>query len=227
VTTIDSYLEVPPPPAWRHVVSCVWEQTVAAERVQRVLPDGHADLLIFDSGLMEVVGLADEAALPHLPAGTHLRGVRLRPEAVASAFEIDAADLRNQTVPAEDVFGTRRARSLFDDRALDGWLRSVRPDGLAAAAVQLLTSHSVSSTAHQLGLSSRQLQRILATTTGLTPKAFQRVARLQAFLRQAERGIPLATAGAIAGYADQSHLTREVRALSKVTPARLLTERQA
>jgi AraC-like DNA-binding protein len=227
VTTVDSYREFDPPPEWRHAVACVWEQHVVADRVQRVLPDGHGDVLLHDSGLVEVVGLADEAALPRLPAGTQLRGIRLRPEAVASALQVDAASLRNQTIPADDVLGTRRARSLFDARALDSWLRSVRPDGLAAAALRLLTSHSVASTADQVGVSERQLRRILATTTGLTPKAFQRVARLRTFLREAERGAPLAAAAAMSGYADQSHLTREVRALSGLTPARLLTERAA
>ena len=128
---------------------------------------------------------------------------------------------------ADDVLGSRRARSLSDPHALDSWLRSVRPDGLATAAVRLLTSHSVSGTADQLGLSARQLQRVMATTTGLTPKAFQRVARLQRFLQDAECGASLATAAAVAGYADQSHLTREVRALSGLTPAQLLTERSA
>lgn len=227
VTIVDSYREFPPPLEWRHAVFCLWEQRVVADRIQRVLPDGHADLLIHDSGLLEVVGLSDEVALPHLPAGTQLRGVRLRPEAVASVLRIDAASLRNRTVTADDVLGSRRARSLSDPHALDSWLRSVRPDGLATAAVRLLTSHSVSGTADQLGLSARQLQRVMATTTGLTPKAFQRVARLQRFLRDAECGASLATAAAVAGYADQSHLTREVRALSGLTPAQLLTERSA
>lgn len=227
MTSVDNYREFPPPAQWRHAVSCVWEQHVAVDRVQRVLPDGHADLLLYDSGTLEVVGLSDEAALPHLPAQTHLRGVRLRPEVVASALAIDAASLRNQTVEAGDVFGARRARSLTDRRALDTWLRSVRPDGLVSAAVGLLTSNSVSGTADELGLSPRQLQRIMTATTGLTPKAFQRVTRLQRFLREAERGASLATAAAMAGYADQPHLTREVRALSGLTPARLLTERGA
>jgi AraC-like DNA-binding protein len=124
------------------------------------------------------------------------------------------------------VLGAHRARSLVDDRALDRWLRSVRPDGLALAAVRLLPSQSVSDTADQLGLSVRQLQRVLARETGISPKAFQRVVRLRTFLREAERGASLATAAAVAGYADQPHLTRDIRVLSGLTPARLLAERQ-
>ena len=53
----DIYREWAPPPRWAHVIACCWEQRVSADRVQRVLPDGHADLLIYESGLIEVVGL--------------------------------------------------------------------------------------------------------------------------------------------------------------------------
>ena len=64
---------------------------------------------------------------------------------------------------------------------------------------------------------------------GLGPKALQRVARLHRFLALAERpgARQLAVAAVEAGYADQSHLTREVRALSGLPPAALLAERAA
>ena len=53
----------------------------------------------------------DVVSLPHLPAGTRIRGVRLRPEAVAEAFGVPATSLRNLTLAAEDVFGQRDADS--------------------------------------------------------------------------------------------------------------------
>ena len=52
----------------KQVVACCWEQRVSAARVQRILPDGHADLIINDTGRVEVVGLHDLVALPALPA---------------------------------------------------------------------------------------------------------------------------------------------------------------
>src|ERR1700730_9593969 len=42
----DLYREWAPPEQWRHAVACVWEQRVVTDRLQRVVPDGHADLLI-------------------------------------------------------------------------------------------------------------------------------------------------------------------------------------
>ena len=55
----DTYREWAPPEAWREVVACCWEQHVGADRVQRVLPDGHADVLLYGSGEVELVGVYD------------------------------------------------------------------------------------------------------------------------------------------------------------------------
>jgi AraC-like DNA-binding protein len=221
----DIYREWAPPPAWRHAVACCWEQRVAADRVQRVVPDGHADLLMYQSGAIAVVGLADEVALPTLPTGTWIQGVRIRPEAVAATFRVAASELTNRTVAGDDVFGARRARQLIHQRTLDAWLRSVKPDDRTAAAIRLLAWRPVGTAAEELGITIRQLRRVLISNVGLAPKPYQRVVRFQRFLAAAECGQGLAAAAASAGYADQPHLTREVRALTAVTPALLLKER--
>ncbi|HEY8525454.1 MAG TPA: helix-turn-helix domain-containing protein [Acidimicrobiales bacterium] len=225
MTAADVYREWQPPPEWRHAVACCWEQVVAADRVQHVVPDGHADLLIHASGRIEVVGLQDRVALPALPQGTHIRGIRLRPEAVAPAFGVTASSLRNLTVTAEDVLGARGAARLLDPRARDRWLRDVAPDGRTAAAVRLLADTTVADAADQLGITDRHLRRVLLTEVGLTPKAFQRVLRLQRFLAAVEGRREIAAAAAASGYADQAHLTREARALTGETPRALLRRR--
>lgn len=223
----DIYREWAPPPAWRHVVACLWEQRVGRGRVQRVLPDGHADLLLYDSGDVKMVGLADAVALPELPPGTALAGVRLRPEAVGAALRTPASTVRNLTVPAEDVFGARQARRLADPKYLDAWVRAIQPDRRVAAAVEMLDAHSIEEVADLLSVNSRHLRRLLLAQVGLGPKTFQQVLRLQRFIRAADRGAALAAAGARAGYADQAHLTREVRRLAGLTPAQLLSQRRA
>jgi AraC-like DNA-binding protein len=222
----DVYREWAAPPQWRHAVACLWEQRVATDRIQRVVPDGHADLLIDQRGTIEVVGASDEVARPALRAGTRLIGVRLRPDAVGPAFRTTASSLLNQTVPAEDVFGARRARLLVDPAGRDAWIRSIQPDGRVTRAVDLLATHSVAESADQLDLTPRQLHRLLRAELGLAPKVYQRVVRFQRFLRLADAGSSLAGAAADAGYADQSHLTRDVGQLSGVTPARLVAERR-
>ena len=134
----DIYREWAPPSGWEEAVACRWEQRVSAARVQRVLPDGHADLIIYDTGRIEVVGLHDQVALPILPAGTRLRGIRFRPAAVAAAFGMPASLLRNQTVPADTVLSSRVARRLIDADAVDMWIRSIKPNPRTGAAVKML-----------------------------------------------------------------------------------------
>jgi AraC-like DNA-binding protein len=220
-----SYREWAPPPAWRAVVSCCWEQHVRVERAHRVLPDGCADILLYASGTTEVVGVCEEASTPLLTAGMSIRGIRIRPEAVAATFGVDAASLRNQTLALDDVMGTGHSRKIRNRAARDEWIGTVRPHPRAAAAVRLLRNGPVRAVAEEIGTSVRQLQRTMLTHVGLTPKDYQRVVRLRRFLMHVESGDALAVAAARAGYSDQPHMSNEVRRLSGTTPTALLAER--
>lgn len=221
----DIYREWRPPPAWREVVACTWDQELVNGRTQRVIPDGHADVLIYSSGRLDVVGLQDAVALPELPSGTKIYGIRLRPEAVAAAFGVPGDELRNLTVAGDDVLGSPRARSLTHQAGLDQWIRSIEPDTRIALVANRLRSSTISETADDVGITSRQLRRVFVDNVGLTPKTYQRVLRLQRFIAEEKNWHHLATAALTAGYTDQSHLTREVRELTGLTPARLLDER--
>ncbi len=222
----DMYREWAPEPEWRPAVACRWEQRVGADRVQRVVPDGHADLLFSSDGEIWVVGVADAVARPALGAGTRIVGVRLRAEAVGAAFGHAANTLLNETLPAEDVLGAQAARRLVDPVHLDAWVRSIEPDRRAAGAVRLLEEGSVATAASELGISVRQLHRLLRDEVGLAPSTYRRVRRFQRFVRLSDARVGLAAAGAEAGYADQAHLTRDVARLAGTTPARLAAERR-
>jgi AraC-like DNA-binding protein len=78
----------------------------------------------------------------------------------------------------------------------------------------------VEALAADLGLSERQLRRRFHAAAGYGPKMLQRVLRFRRFLAAADRD--LARAALDAGYADQSHLTRECAQLAGRTPAALL-----
>ena len=85
-----------------------------------------------------------------------------------------------------------------------------------------------------LGVTDRHLRRAILAETGISPRRFARVRRLHALLRDADAGKASdaakpgwAALAARHGYADQSHLIREMQALVGVTPAQLLAERQA
>ena len=223
-------------------VQCRWQQQVGAtegSRVKRVLPDACADLIVTADGSAVVVGPATRVHLPRLTAPTTIRGIRFRTEAIRAAFATPASELQDQQVPLADIVDTRVAawlsEAVWTGAALPAW-SSLTVDGRVQAATRRLWSEptvEVTRVAAAVNLSGRQLRRLLLVETGLGPKMLQRVGRLQRFLALAERPPTfrddprpgLAVLAALAGYADQAHLTRDARELSGATPARLLAER--
>ncbi len=79
--------------------------------------------------------------------------------------------------------------------------------------------------AQAYGLTLRQIERRFLQQFGLTPKAYQRLARMALLLArfgQAPATTPLAGLAAELGYADQAHLSREHKRLIGVPPTRLV-----
>nr|WP_169745164.1 helix-turn-helix domain-containing protein [Cryptosporangium arvum] len=196
--------------------------------MQRVLPDNCADVLVTADGRAVLVGPPTRVELPRLVAGTRIAGLRIEPYAVRAIFGVDADELTDRTVGLDALLGDRAARRVAEE-IWDGvprqW-RDVRPDPATVGIVEALTSAgapSVDAVAERAGYSPRHLRRLVRAETGLSPKTLQRVARLHEFLQRAGEG--LGPAAAAAGYADQPHATREIGALTGLTPRLLLAER--
>ena len=83
--------------------------------------------------------------------------------------------------------------------------------------------------ARRAGVSERHLRRLMVDETGIPPRHFARIQRFHALLRASDLA-PRPSWAALAaqhGYADQSHLIREVQHLAGVSPTRLHQERGA
>ena len=151
-------------------------------------------------------------------------------------------DLRNQAVAPEEVFGvfvreltgrlhdaaTWDARFACLDRALSARLRSPTdlPAGVLCAWHHLISSHGqarIGSIVNRVGCSQRHLIVQFTQELGLSPKVFARMLRFGRVVRDVRSGRAgsLADAALRAGYYDQSHLTRDVRAFAGTTPAEL------
>ena len=132
------------------------------------------------------------------------------------------------------MWGATRARELTEQVAadpaggLEAWLArrlahcDVDPLGAALSRMAKagLTARAMADAA---GLSPRQLHRRCAELFGYGPRHLLRVVRMERALAQARTGAPLARVAQDCGYADQAHLTREVRDLAGAPPRRLLT----
>lgn len=107
-------------------------------------------------------------------------------------------------------------------RVVDG----LQPDPAVREAVALLQqpSRTIAETAARVFLSERQLERRFVEHIGYGPKTLQRILRLQRLVAQLaahHQPIELAGTAASAGCADQSHLSRETRQLTGLTPRQL------
>jgi AraC-like DNA-binding protein len=133
-------------------------------------------------------------------------GVVSDPDAIARLSESDiasAADLLQQTIQPLHA-------------QLDDW-----PDRLAAALARN-DEFSIENWAAEMGLAPPSISRGFRQAYGVSPKRYrleQRTLRAIKELRASTQG--LAAIATDTGFADQSHLTRAVIALTGVTPKRL------
>jgi AraC-like DNA-binding protein len=244
------YREFAPPLALARQLVCLWTQRIgegASPHMHRVLPDACADAVWIGEAAPVVAGPATKAVILSLPPGALIVGARFRPGWVPSFLSLPADEIADRELPLQEFWrgdAERLRQQIAAERTAAGKLRTIetvllrrasgaaRPaDALAMQAVTWLARNPggrVHALARELEVSARQLQRRLAAATGYGPKTLQRVLRLQRLLALVStgRGLPgLAELAAEAGYADQPHMTREMRALTGLAPATLLPGR--
>lgn len=226
------YSEFPPAPRLIPFVDCYWSLTVEADGPGTpshwVLPDGCLTLSI-EFGPRFDVRFRPPALrplrAPCLP-GQQFAGVRFRPGA-AAGIELDA--VRSQLLRALDSRITPADAFAVAGHVLSKVLADGNgPDGRIAHMVDLVRasagSISVERVAEEVGVSSRQLERLCVISLGLRPKAFARVSRLQAAVHGliASERPNLAGIAAEFGYVDQTHMTREFVQLGELRPSEYL-----
>ncbi|WP_055494766.1 helix-turn-helix transcriptional regulator [Streptomyces sp. TP-A0356] len=199
-----------------------------------VLPDGCMDLL-WTEGRLLVAGPDTHA---HHASGPPRRwaGIRFQPGTAPAFLGVPAYELRNRRVELADLWPAGEVRRLtgrvdaaadpataLEEIALARAARAPAPDPLFAALVAALDAgRTVAATADELGLGARRLHRRSLTAFGYGPKTLARVLRLQRALAMARSGVPFAQTAARAGFADQSHLARDVRELAGMPLGELL-----
>ncbi|WP_106398132.1 helix-turn-helix transcriptional regulator [Actinocorallia populi] len=197
----------------------------------RVLPDGCLDL-IWTGGEVIVAG-PDTGPRQGSGAGQIYIGLRLASGTGPSVLGVPAREFTDRQVPLSDVWGGARARELAERLAGANAPGRVLADAAAArlaeagpadpvvgaALAGLDAGEPVSLTAVRAGLSERQLHRRCLDAFGYGLKTLARIRRMTRAVSLIEAGTPQAEAAFRAGYADQAHLAREVKALTGVPPS--------
>jgi AraC-like DNA-binding protein len=243
---VSDYREYLPPLALREHVLCFWTQSIRPSQAvyaHRVLPDACVDLVFFQGQPPAVIGPWTESFVAQLAPGTKITGARFHPGKAAAILRLPASELLNQQAAIREVWGadarepfasigelpTFRASRLALESALLRHLRDVAPpDTTVTAAIEWIARRPaarIDEISNLAGISSRQMQRRFCAAVGYGPKMFQSVLRFQRLLFLASNGIgqhDLAHLAARTGYADQSHMTREVKRFAGKSPRELL-----
>ncbi|MEV2250664.1 DUF6597 domain-containing transcriptional factor [Streptomyces sp. NPDC050147] len=206
--------------------------------VYPVLPDGCMDLL-WTGGRLLVAGPDTRAYRPESHGAARYVGIRFYPGTAPAFLGVPAHELRDRRVDLADVWPSAEARRLtermdaardpaavLESAALARADGSPPPDPLLAHVVKSLDAgRSIASTAEEAGVNARLLHRRSLAAFGYGPKTLARVLRLQRALALARGGLAYAETAAVAGFADQAHLARDVKELTGVPLSRLLSPR--
>lgn len=238
-----SYREALPVAPLRPHFLCAWRSELAPGQAVdvAVLPDGCADIL-WTGDRLSVVGPDVVAARPQLGPGARVLGLRFQPGAARGWLGVPLSELVGRRVELGALWGDGRADRLarrmreaatpedqmlaLQQALIDDAARHEAPAPRAAALFRWLAAAPQPGAAgleDRLQTSERSLRRLSHDHFGYGPKMLERILRLQRFIGML-RGpahLPLARLAADAGYADQAHLSREVRALCGMTPSAL------
>jgi AraC-like DNA-binding protein len=166
-------------------------------------------------------------------------GVAFRAGAAEAILRVPIAELTDRHVPIDALWGVR-GNGLREELLTAGGPTNVfrvlereltarldRPLLLHPAIAQALAVHSggwahsrVADIQRDIGYSPKHFIALFRAAVGLTPKHYYRVKRFNGVVRRIAANVDesLADLAASAGYSDQSHLTREFREFTGVSP---------
>lgn len=239
---LPAYREVTPAAPLRVGLACAWTYQASLRPAAEVLviPDGCVDL-IWAGDEVFVAGPDPVAQPASIAPGALLAAVRFAPGAAQAFLGVPLQVIAGQRVALRDLWG-RRARHLTRALALDAVdpaerLRSLQqavarqgppvPDPAMRTLFARLDHPETTPSARlarEFDISERSLRRRCHDAFGYGPKTLARILRLQRFLR-APADLPLLRRALEAGYGDASHLVRDTRLLTGLTPTDLLAQR--
>ncbi len=169
----------------------------------------------------------------------HVIGVHFRPGGGAGLLGVNAQELTDRHIALSDIWGERahtlrhqllEAPTPAAKFALleQEFLSRLRPRPLVHPAISFAlrgmqtapTELRIAQLQTSTGYSPRRFTTLFTDAVGLTPKLYSRINRLRSVVERVARGGEIAWADLASeyGFYDQSHLTRDFREFSGVTP---------
>ncbi len=179
-----------------------------------VVPDGCRDLLFRAQAgkrpRWHITFLDETAYEVNSAAGDFMMGYRLRPGTL-----IDEIGLLGAVKQFEA--GQGQVEELLEEFCCHSDRTEQALSCLSAG------SPDMNEVAKDLGMSVRSLQRLVQKNTGKTPGFWMGLARVRRAARQVTKGFSLAQIAIDLGYADQSHMSRDMKRWLGASPGKIKT----
>lgn len=221
------YAEHPPSKGLEELVYCTWElrtaESLVNDFIYLVLPDICTDIIFDlhpqDNENVFVMASGSDAQEINLGKTFHFMGVRFFPGTLKRDYMQRSANSNEIANTWRQLNSTKTESDRFD--ILLRYVALLQAQGEVAKNYLLHQVISHSQDMHTVGdievltgYTRRQLQRIFREQTCLTPRDFLKVLRFQQTLHSESD----------TRYADQSHLTKEFKRITGLTPARFKTK---
>jgi AraC-like DNA-binding protein len=221
----------PTPTTSLFLQSC-WVTRRGRGEVERVLPNGRAQVVVdLSTGRAILVGPRTTSAVVTPPAAA--AGFALSGAGLGAILGPDAGALVDDVVELDQLHPRVAIRITDpDDGRITAALRGIATELLSrflidcrivSAESAIRSGWRASQAAASAGMDRRRFVPLFRQTVGMSPKRYERLIRFQSavrYLRTAPQR-SIADIAAALGYADQAHLTREVRAFGGVTPVEI------
>jgi hypothetical protein len=207
------------------------------ERITRVTYEAHTEEWSTPDGCWDIVVLNRRGRTTVLQTGLISRPVRLENDAGDSYLAISfKAGVFAPKTPGPDMLDRGLVRPLVAPGAFamesetlevptfdnaEGLVRRLARRGLLARDELVETAAE----GRPRAISPRSMQRHFLAALGMTPKQFAQIKRACRAVDLLHQGMAPAAVAAEAGYADQPHLTRSLKAIMGQTPGELVRSR--
>lgn len=241
-----TYREFAAPPYLTSMVEAIWyfENPQPQAEGKRVLPDCCVDLIFDLTGKQEPrwVGTMTRALIVPQDHPGEILGIRFRPGfaalvmgkavAVAADTVIGVSGLGQKSIAVLGEKLTETPDSSVQLAMVANWLAGIFmvPSAAFPRGLRFLNTldaggweYPVSGWAENLGVGTRQLERVIRGLVGVTPAEFRSLLRFRNALNILRRtGQASVKTALVSGYFDQPHFIRDFKRFSGLTPGQYL-----
>lgn len=206
--------------------------------------DGHGTPLTTSRGFL--IGPHDRPVINEPTGETYAYGIVTTPVGCGTVFGVAPKSIRGAVVELENAWSAapKLRAQLLDAADGDAGLNVLEttlmqhttavPPGLdrieqVVSELETDPLRPVADIAAQAGVTHAYLDRQFAQIVGLTPRRFSRLVRMRRLLQQLDvsHGVPWADVAAQLGWFDQSHLIRDFKHHTGVTPTQYLAAQRS